>query len=142
MEWGRSEDEIIVGYKNEQVHLYNLNQNKYTKTISKLEGEGPIAGIAPVNKSILIAKHDGIITLWNGKKSDYFSINLEEKGTLEAIIYNKNREDVVGTGGECNDFKLWNLETKQCLFKAKSVSHYLVGLHMVDFLYCSLVMMN
>ncbi|RZC36817.1 WD repeat-containing protein 74 [Asbolus verrucosus] len=123
LEWGRSEDEIIIGYKNEQVDLYNAVANKYTKTISKLEGEGPIVGVAPINKSIIIAKQEGIITIWNRKKSDYFSINLEENGTLDALLCNKNRENVVGTGGECNDFKLWHVETKQCIFKAKSLGH-------------------
>ncbi|EFA06164.1 WD repeat-containing protein 74 [Tribolium castaneum] len=123
LEWGRSEDEIIIGYKNEHVCLYNTNECKYTKIISKLEGEGSIVGLFPLNKSIVIAKHDGVITIWSGKKSDYFSINLEEKGTLDAFLHNKSREEVVATGGECNDFKLWHLETKQCLFKAKSLGH-------------------
>jgi ribosome biogenesis protein NSA1 len=123
LEWGRSEDEIIIGYKNEQVHLYNSIENKYVKTVSKLEGEGRIVGVAPADKSILIAQQEGIITLWSGKKSDYFSINLEEKETLDAIVYNKSRENLVGTGGECNDFKVWDIQTKQCLFKAKSLGH-------------------
>lgn len=111
-----------MGYKNEQVNLYNTNQSKYTKTINKLEGEGSIVGVSPLNKSIIIAKNDGVITIWNGKKSDYFSINLEEKGTLDAFVH---QGDVVGTGGEYNDFKLWQIETKQCLFKAKSVSIFM-----------------
>ncbi|XP_044265900.1 WD repeat-containing protein 74 [Tribolium madens] len=123
LEWGRSADEIIIGYKNEHVSLYNTNECKYTKTITKLEGEGSIVGLSPINKSIIIAKHDGVITIWSGKKSDYFSINLDEKGTLDAFLHNKNREEVVATGGECNDFKLWHVETKQCLFKAKSLGH-------------------
>lgn len=121
MEWGRSEDEIIIGYKNESFQLYNTFQKKYTKTISKLEGEGSIIGVAPLNKSIIAAKDDGVISIWNRKTVDYFSINLEEKSSLDAIFYDKSRENVIGTGGEFNDFKLWDLETKQCIFKAKSV---------------------
>lgn len=37
--------------------------------------------------------------------------------------HNQNKDNIVGTGGEANDFKLWNIETKQCVFKAKSVSN-------------------
>lgn len=72
----------------------------------------------------MLAKRDGVINIWKNKKNDFFSLNLDESGSLEAIAFNKNRENVLGTGGEANDFKLWDVETKQCIFKAKSVSFF------------------
>lgn len=85
-----------------------------------------MVGIGCVNKSLIVGKYDGIVNVWTGKCNNYFDIRLDEKGTLNTLVHNNNRKDIVGTGGEFNDFKLWNVETHQCIFKAKSVSfvHY------------------
>lgn len=123
-EWGRTENEIIIGYKSGYTSLYNSSTNQYMKTIKQLEGEGPITGVCPMKTSIIIAKKDGIITVWNEKESDFFSINLEDNSTLDCMVHHKNRENVVGTGGASNDYKVWDLESQKCLFKAKSVSFF------------------
>lgn len=70
-----------------------------------------------------MAKHDGVISIWRKKSRDFFSINLNENASLNSMEHNQNKDNIVGTGGEANDFKLWNIETKQCVFKAKSVSN-------------------
>lgn len=121
LSFGRADEELICGYESGETRLYNSLTNKYTKTISNTEGDGRVCGLGVVNKTIIIGKHDGVINLWNGKKNDFFSINLDEKSTMETLVQNSNREGVVGLGGEFNDFKLWNIETKQQIFKAKSV---------------------
>lgn len=120
--FGRNENELLVGYENGCVNIYDTVERKYIKT-PKLEGEGRVVGIGCANKAIVIGKHDGIINVWNGKRNNYFDIHLDEKGTLDALVYNENRRGVVSTGGEFNDLKLWDIETQQCIFKAKSVRH-------------------
>lgn len=119
--FGRDENELIVGYESGLVNIFNTTEKTYSKK-PKLEGEGRVVGIGCVNKSVIVGKHDGIVNVWTGKRNNYFDIHLDEKGTLDALVYNDNRKDIVGTGGEFNDFKLWDIETHQCIFKAKSVS--------------------
>ncbi|XP_060516093.1 WD repeat-containing protein 74 isoform X2 [Cylas formicarius] len=120
---GRNEDEIILGYQSGHVGVYNTQQNEFIKSLTDLEGDGGIIGAGCVKKAIISAKRNGIIHVSKGKKRDYFSVNLDEKGTLESLICNDNRDNIVGIGGEFNNFKLFNLETKQCVFKAKSLGH-------------------
>lgn len=117
----RNEDEILLGYSNGSVSVFNSAQNKYVNKLRGLEGEGRIVGLNSLGKKIIAAKRDGIINLWTAKKTTYFDINLEEKGSLEAMVVHPLRSNVIGTGGEHNDFKLWDIETQQCIFKAKSV---------------------
>lgn len=102
--------------------VFDHVQTKYVRTIKDLDGEGPIVGLNYLGKTIIAARHDGIINLWKSKKKNHFDVHLDEKGTLETMVLNPFRSSVIGTGGEHNDFKLWDLETHQCIFRAKSVS--------------------
>lgn len=115
------EDNVLIGYGNGNVVLFDHNQTQYVNKIKDLEGEGEIVGLELLNKTIIAAKRDGVINLWNKKKQNYFDINLEDKGTLETMVLHRGRLNIVGTGGEFNDLKLWDLEKHQCIFKAKSV---------------------
>lgn len=115
-------EQILLGYNNGQVLIFDPIQTNNVRKIKDLEGEGQIVGLNYLGKTIVAARHDGIINLWRSKKKNYFDINLDEKGTLETMVLNPFRSNVIGTGGEHNDFKLWDLETHQCIFKAKSVS--------------------
>lgn len=121
MEWGEQHNQIIVGYQNGLIKLYDTIQNKYTKLIST-PSDTAIVGLGYINRCLVAGSMDGSINLWQNKKLTTFSTNLDEKGTLLCLQCNKNRSNVVGTGGELNDFKLWDVETQKCIFKAKSVS--------------------
>ncbi|ERL92341.1 WD repeat-containing protein 74 [Dendroctonus ponderosae] len=119
---GRHENEIALGYGNGNVDIFDTKRRCFTKKIDNLEGSESITGICHINQSLVVAKHDGVINIWRDKLRDFFSINLNENSTLDAIEHNQNNK-IVGTGGEANDFKTWNIETKQCVFKAKSLGH-------------------
>lgn len=123
--FGRTENEIVAGYRNGTVAFFNTEVNKFdNKKIKNIEGDGAVTGLGCVENTIVIARCDGIINLWKNKKDkDFFSINLDEKGTLDCMVSNKSRKNVIGTGGQFNDMKLWDIETKQCIFKAKSLGH-------------------
>lgn len=120
---GRDQDELLVGYASGNVHFFDIAKNAFTKTLNKLDGDEGVCGIACRKSAVVVGKRDGIINLWSKKSSDFFSLNLDEAGTLNTIVLNQSKENILGTGGEVNDFKLWDLETKQCVFKAKSLGH-------------------
>ncbi|CAG9820332.1 unnamed protein product [Phaedon cochleariae] len=123
LSFGRDSDEIFVGFNNGLVSLFSSSNNKYINSIPDLEGEGSIIGLDCIDKSALIAKSDGMVSLWDGKKCSNFKISVDDRGKIDALTLNKSRENVLGAGGEFNDFKLWDIETQQCIFKAKSLGH-------------------
>lgn len=122
LEWGRTKDEILIGHKNGKVKLYSSLYKKYTHTLEDLNGEGPVTGIAVINNSLLIARENGIINQWSKMQSNYFSTDIKNDGTLAIMVSNCNAKNIIGTGGEKNDLKLWDVETKIPIFKTKSVS--------------------
>ncbi|XP_018320207.1 WD repeat-containing protein 74 [Agrilus planipennis] len=123
LHWGRTENEIIIGYKEGTLKLYNCQLNKYTKTVDILKGKGAVVGVAPLGRDIIVGRYNGIINIWSKTDNHSIPLNLQEGSTLECMTLNESRINVVGTGGNKNDFKLWDIETKQCIFKAKSLAH-------------------
>ncbi|KAF5305114.1 hypothetical protein FQA39_LY09376 [Lamprigera yunnana] len=123
MKWGRSENEIIVGHKSGVVRLYDTLSDKYTQTLEDLKGENATVGIGVVENSIVVARRSGHINIWSKSGTDMFMQQLQEKSTMESMNQNCNNYNVIATGGEYNDLKLWDLETKQPIFKAKSMGH-------------------
>lgn len=123
--FSKEQKEIIIGYQNGNLHRYDPTENIYLDTISDLEGKGSIIGLGCKENLIIAGKSDGIINIWKDgkKKKKHFSINLDPEGTLNSLVVNESSK-VIGTGGEKNDFKFWDIETQKCTFKAKSVSTY------------------
>lgn len=122
MEWGRSEHEIILGTANGVLKTYDAVENKFVDCFETIEGEGAVVGLGCEDQLVIAARKSGHVSLVNKTIETIFNTNSDDKATLDCMIYNKNRPNVIGTGGECNDFKLWDLETKKTIFKAKSVS--------------------
>ncbi|KAJ8963481.1 hypothetical protein NQ318_018964 [Aromia moschata] len=121
--FGRTNDDIFVGYENGNVSIYDTLDGKYLKTFTQLEGEGRIVGIGCLDKVFVFGKQDGIINVWDGRNENFFDMELDERSTLDCLAHNNNRPNIIATGGEFNDFKLWDVETHQCVFKAKSMGH-------------------
>lgn len=134
MEWGRTLNEIIVGHKDGRIKFYDTILNKYGNCITISDGV-PIAGVTSVNDVIVSGTRNGFIYLTNDDDLTKFSLNLGEKGTLDCLSCNPIRKNIVGTGGEFNDLKLWDIETNQCIFKAKSVRIFQLSL---QHLFCAL----
>ncbi|CAG9859512.1 unnamed protein product [Phyllotreta striolata] len=122
--FNKDQTEIVIGYKNGHLHRYDPSGNEYIQTISDLEGEGGIIGLGYAdNNSIIAGKSDGCINIRNEKNYvKSFKINLHPEGTLDAMVVNPSGT-TIGTGGEKNDFKLWDIETQKCTFHAKSMGH-------------------
>lgn len=120
MEWGRSDNEIIIGHSDGTVKMFDTAGNKFVKSESL--DDSFVVGVGCISSVIVAGSVKGYVHLLENEQKDGFSLGLGEKGTLNCLVCHKSRENIVGTGGECNDFKLWDVNTKQCVFKAKSVS--------------------
>ncbi|XP_057662034.1 WD repeat-containing protein 74 [Diorhabda carinulata] len=113
---------IFIGYKNGCVHIFDSIQNTYIQEVTNLFGKGSTVGLSYLKTSLIVGKSDGIINIWNGNSNNHFDLNLGENETLNSISCNDNR-NCIGTGGEHNDFKIWDIEMQKCIFKAKSLGH-------------------
>lgn len=120
MEWGRRENEILVGHSDGLLKYYDTLTSKFSKT--QLIEDSSLIGVGCINSLVVTGSLKGNVYLLKKKLKDQFSLELPENGTLNCLMCHRTRENIVGTGGECNDFKLWDVNTKQCVFKAKSVS--------------------
>ncbi|CAG9762083.1 unnamed protein product [Ceutorhynchus assimilis] len=120
---GRSPDEIILGYQSGNAQIFDTQKAAFVRKLDNLEGDESVIGCCCIKNSFIIGKRDGIINISKKKKNDFFSLNLDESGSLDAMVANTNRPNLIGTGGEFNDYKLWDIDTRECIFKAKSLGH-------------------
>lgn len=125
MQWGRKENEILLGHADGTLKFYDTSINKFLK--SEPLADNAVVGVGCVNSVVVAGSFKGCVYLLKRKLEAQFSVDLPENGTLDCLTCHNTRESIVGTGGECNDFKLWDVNTKQCVFKAKSVSNYFLG---------------
>lgn len=121
MEWGPKENEILIGHSDGTLKFYGALTNKLLK--SRPLADCSLVGVGCKGPLIVTGSFKGDVYLLKGKVKDEFSIDLPENGTMNCMCCHNTRENIVGTGGETNDFKLWDINTKQCVFKAKSVSN-------------------
>ncbi|XP_065168968.1 WD repeat-containing protein 74 [Atheta coriaria] len=121
-EWGQSNDEIILGNKNGVVKVYNTGISKFIQHVKKLDGKGAVVGLASIDKNIIIGRSDGTVNVHNRskKKHDAFRTVLNDEATMNVLVYNEKR-NVFATGGENNDLKVWDINTRKDIFKAKSL---------------------
>ncbi|XP_044745544.1 WD repeat-containing protein 74 [Coccinella septempunctata] len=128
MIWG-GDTEILVGFKNGLVSTYDTIAQKYVKTLNQFEDDGSVVGLGLFNKKILVTSSKGNINILNTKNKTESIMTLStENGTLETSCQNINKPNIIATGGEMNDLKLWDVETKQCVFGAKSMGHDFLNL--------------
>ncbi|XP_028131079.1 WD repeat-containing protein 74 [Diabrotica virgifera virgifera] len=120
--FSKDQNTIFVGFKNGAIQPYDPLLNEFKETISDLSGKGSVVGLGFTEKGLLAGKADGTVNIWSGKKNEHFNLSIGNEGTLDCLVLNENR-NCFGTGGEKNDLKLWDIETQQCIFKAKSMGH-------------------
>ena len=122
MKWGPTEDNILIGYKDGSVKLYDVLLKEYADVIKEPQGEGPVVGAGCIGNKIIFCRGSGHVNICCDDSTDMFKMNFGDEVTLTSMECNENRKNVIGTGGERNDFKLWDIEVKKCIFNAKSVS--------------------
>ncbi|XP_054284846.1 WD repeat-containing protein 74-like [Macrosteles quadrilineatus] len=112
------ENEILIGYSNQLVKIFDLTSNTFILNEHKTIGEGPIRGIFKVNSSLVTAVESGIVKVWGETDS-----LVETGGPISRMRHSPNEDNVFATGGKENDLKLWDVETGKNTFTAKNVRH-------------------
>lgn len=112
-----------MGLLDGRVRLFSIPENAYLSTIDDFEGKGAVVGLHCDENKVFVGRKSGHISLRNEDASDVIDMKLDEKGTLDKIVYDTSYDNIIATGGEFNAFKLWDVNTKKCTFQAKSVSN-------------------
>ncbi|GJQ76322.1 hypothetical protein Trydic_g2045 [Trypoxylus dichotomus] len=102
MEWGRTQDEIILGQSSGTLRVYNALTSTISTSISDIGGIGSVVGAAVVDDNIFAVRKSGSAIIWNDDRKEM---------------------NIIASGGEENDLKLWDIKTKKPIFKAKSMGH-------------------
>lgn len=104
--------------------------------MKKLDGKGAVVGLASIDKNIIIGRSDGTVNVHNRskKKHDAFRTVLNDEATMNVLVYNEKR-NVFATGGENNDLKVWDINTRKDIFKAKSVSFHIFAIFSLIYVY-------
>lgn len=119
MNWGDGfEEEVVIGYGNQLVKIYNVKSKTFTMNEEKKCGEGSIVGISKHKGVLLTAVESGVVKLW---RNDSDPLVINTGGALERARPSPHYPNVIATGGRENDLKLWDIETGEQIFTAKNV---------------------
>lgn len=121
LEWVNT-DQIVSGFSNGNIYLFDTVSSKYVNKIKHLENK--IVGVGSINNEIISCTNTGDISIFqNNKEKDNLNIELKTDSTVECFTQNKYTHNVVAVGGIKSNLQLWDIEAKQCIFKAKSLGH-------------------
>ncbi|KAI4467523.1 nop seven associated protein 1 [Holotrichia oblita] len=91
MEWGRTQDEIVVGQSNGCLNLYDTLTSKVTVSIPEIDGKGAVVGAGIIEDDILVARKSGHLVIWNSNIKECITTNLCGDSTLECIAHSKSQ---------------------------------------------------
>lgn len=116
LNFGDSEDEILLGRVEPVVKVYETQLNSFTGN-HKFE-QGPVVGLAKYNGKIIAGLGNGKIQI--GHKKPKF---LEAGDSMSRLRQCDVERKLIASGGKerQNNLKVWNLETNECIFKTKNV---------------------
>jgi len=118
--WGdEQEEEILMGYSNHCVKIYNTKSRAFTVTDEKNCGDGSLVGVCRANGVLVTAVDSGMIKVWQGDSPRTF----EAGKNLDRMRHHKKDKAIVATGGKDNDIKLFDIENGKQVFCAKNVRH-------------------
>lgn len=122
LNWGDEEEtEILLGYADQQVKIYDLKSKNFIFDEMLTYGEGRICGISKYNGHLLTAVGSGSVCIWNSEDLTSPTSVINTGGPLDCVRHSCTDRNIVAAGGKENDLSLWNLETQQRVFLAKNV---------------------
>ncbi|XP_069677228.1 WD repeat-containing protein 74 [Periplaneta americana] len=117
--WGDSEElDVLIGLASQKVKIYDTDFKAFTSSVDVNCGSGKICGLSRFRSVLVTAVESGHVKVWNTEKSESI---IETGSSIEKMRHSAINTDTIATGGKENDLALFNLETKECTFKAKNV---------------------
>ncbi|XP_059044841.1 WD repeat-containing protein 74 [Achroia grisella] len=119
MVWGNEEQtEILLGRRNQQIQVYNTQQDEFTKSYTADFGAGHPVGLGRYKRKYIAALSSGMVKIWS-KKSE----TTMDAGKMDRMRVCGDEPALFATGGEENDLKIWQIGEKAPVFAAKNLAH-------------------
>ncbi|XP_075214711.1 WD repeat domain 74 lethal (2) k09848 [Lycorma delicatula] len=122
--WGNQEEnEILVGYSNQVVKIFDIESKSFSFVKELKGGEGSLKGISKYFGKLLTGVESGEIKVWDVSKKvkTENNVSINAGPCLERMRHSAVNVHCVATGGKENDLKLWDLEKGTSTFTAKNV---------------------
>ncbi|XP_014259973.1 WD repeat-containing protein 74 [Cimex lectularius] len=121
MNWAEpGEEEVIIGYSNQLVKVYNVKSRSFTSQEEKKCGQGSLIGVAKFSDAIMTGVDGGSVKIWRPGGE---TTTIECGNNLERIRHSLTNEQCFASGGKENDLKIWDINTGATTFTAKNVRH-------------------
>lgn len=116
LNFGETDDEILVGRIEPVVKVYEMQLNSFTG--NHTFEQGPVVGLAKFNGKIIAGLGNGKIQI--GHKKPTF---LEAGDAMSRMRQCAVERKLIASGGKerQNNLKVWNLESNECVFRTKNV---------------------
>lgn len=116
LDYGETEDEILVGRAEPIVRVYETPLKSFTGKYTV--DHGPVVGLAKFNGKIVAGLANGKIQIGH-KKPTY----LEAGDAMSRMRQCSIDRKLICSGGKerQNNLKVWNLESNECVFRTKNV---------------------
>ncbi|XP_050418233.1 WD repeat-containing protein 74 [Patella vulgata] len=118
--WDNQEqNRVSYGLRNREIGTYDTETQSHCKPIKFDGGKGTFKGLAKIDDNYITAVESGLVKVWN-EESVISEFEAGEK--LCFMTQNPDIKNIVATGGDENDLKIWDIEkSDQPIFMAKNV---------------------
>lgn len=119
-------DIILMGLKNGCVKTFDTATHQLGDSIT-CNKPCPVRGVAALpDGSVVTCLENGNLQRW---KNDQCDIEKSVGDDIKVMVHNKHTNDVIATGGQENDLKLWQLKSMdKPIFVAKNVKNDFLNL--------------
>ncbi|RMX58556.1 hypothetical protein pdam_00020103 [Pocillopora damicornis] len=120
MSWNDdNENQILLGSANGIVKTFDVTKKEFVSEWSHPVGKGKLKGLFKWNSAIVSCVDSGLLQIWKDHEN---SIDIKVGSHVSAVRQNSLCPSQVGTGGQKNDLKLWDLNRPgEPTFRAKNV---------------------
>lgn len=120
MSWNNdNENQILLGLTNGIVKTFDVTEKEFVGERSHSVGNGKLKGLFKWNSAIVTCMDSGLLQIWKDHEN---STDVKVGSHVSAVRQNPVCPSQVGTGGQKNDLKLWDLNRpEEPTFRAKNV---------------------
>ncbi|KAL9953271.1 hypothetical protein ACROYT_G040664 [Oculina patagonica] len=114
-----SENQILLGLANGIIKTFDVTKNEFIAECSHAIGEGKLKGLFKWDSAVVTCVESGQLKIWRNENNP---TDVKVGSHVSAVRHNPFCQSQVGTGGQKNDLKLWDLNRpEEPIFKAKNV---------------------
>ena len=113
-----------LGLINHTVSVFDVAKSDFVKThfLQSKDDDSPLVGLAGNRENFTTCSSSGNIRWWSTANEPECMVHLQAGPHIERMRPNKLSANVVATGGQKNDLKIWDMNNPQePIFRAKNV---------------------